>query len=284
MLEGLQVLSSIGALGLLIKIISSKFLSTEVEKALEMNYERIARTLVDYIIAIVIISITIVLLFITTMNKEDFFNSNIPEISSSKTKTDKNIKESKKENKKENKKESKKENSVTEIYILGTLYLIVLIYAIHEGRVIYKKLYKKNTYIWYTREGHKHKLYIEKRIEKDLILLKNAHNPNWHKTISLSTLENYAILTDSISDTNARRYKKTYEIIQIFVKSNWWVKVLIVLLLSIGFGPSIISTYGLFEAGAWKTALILSVFFLLILAYIIYQYKKGEKITNDHQS
>lgn len=276
MLEGLQVLSSIGALGLLIKIISSKFLSTEVEKALEMNYERIARTLVDYIIAIVIISITIVLLFITTMNKEDFFNSNIPEFSSSKTKTDKNIKETKKE--------TKKETSVTEIYILGTLYLIVLIYAIHEGRVIYKKLYKKNTYIWYTREGHKHKLYIEKRIEKDLILLKNAHNPNWHKTISLSTLENYAILTDSISDTNARRYKKTYEILQIFVKSNWWVKVLIVLLLSIGFGPSIISTYGLFEAGAWKTALILSVIFLLILAYIIYQYKKGEKITNYHQS
>lgn len=280
MFEVLKWLTSIGAVGLLINVLGSRFLSTEVEKALETNTERVIRIIINYIISffcVVLILVGLVVISGVT-NSEVDKNTQKNNTSSLQVKEESDVDSSTPKEDKDLKSKVDGDDKVYN-YTFAVVIMIGLTFIFYGFINMFGELYKKYTYIYYSGSGPKYKLYIDKRIEKDKVLLTYEENANQHKIINFSALEGYIIYTDSIEETNERRYKMIYKNIQLQKDSKAiWAAVIIG-----GIYIIFLMIIAYLQEG-WRSLLIPIIMITGGLFYFIYQYTEGKKLVENSQS
>lgn len=280
MLEVLKWLSSIGVVGLLINVLGSRFLSTEVEKSLETNSERVIRIIINYIISFFCVVLILVVLVVISGVTNSEVNKNTQKIdtSSVQIKEESDVDSSTSKEDKDLKSKDDEDDKVYN-YTFAFVIMIGLTFIFYGFINMYGELYKKYTYIYYSGSGPKYKLYIDKRIEKDKVLLTYEENANKHKIINFSALEGYIIYTDSIKETNERRYKMIYKTLQAQKESKaFWAA-------GIVGGICIISLLiNAYLKEGWGTLLTPIAMITSGLFYFKYQYTEGKKLVENSRS
>lgn len=266
----------IAVIGFIIRSLVNKFLSTEVEKALETNYSRGMRNILDYLIFSTYAFLVIVAFTAVSNGIENY--SKYKSLS-----TDTSVEQSngiltgiKKEDSDTNSRDSLDNSSDSEdvgnsifIIVAAFLFTCLMAYSIYVKELA--PLYTKRTMITIEQKEY----IVLKRIESNNVLLESSTYK--YRILSLSELSHYDIRVETNKECETRRYRSIFDgVNQILIAFREVNKIFLTL--------SVVMIVVFLIIGIINSPVLFCITLVLISIYVGSGYRNGKELSRSETS
>ena len=222
MIEVIKYFISIGAVGILLKFIADRIFSTEIERALETNYQKIIRGIFDYILTVIYMLFMILMVMFTVTNFQNKNEqSNTFQLKEEQTVSDK----------KDDKNDSNEKGNYNEFIALVLFTSILCAPTLYLFKDINNKYFRRLVY----EEQEQGDFLVVKKISKNKVLMKkiNPENASEQEIYAFKKFDDLdKLVLESFEDRKKRRVMDLHEVYNLFKnkKASFAIIVMVLIL------------------------------------------------------